>query len=347
MASPSSSAAQTEASRRYSVFGLAVQADRGIPGLRQTSAARRVDVRIETRVEPWPERQRDEELIHESPYLNREGNPQLRVWRAGSGAAYRFCYDDGAEFLVGRAGDRVAGRWPRALSIDDVGPYIVGPVLGFVLRLRGVVCLHASAVEIAGRAVAIVGPAGAGKSTTAAAFARRGRSVISDDVVALEDNGDGYTVYPAYPWLRLWSPSVEALFGSREALPRIAPNDPHWDKRFLDLSAGSYDFSARPVPLGALYLLAPRESAPPRLREERRSQLLMALVANTYVNYLLDRQQRGAEFDLLGRLVRRVPVGVVVPGGELDGLAELCDLIEGDFARQVRSGRGVADSFGL
>ena len=49
----------------------------------------------------------------------------------------------------------------------------LGPVFAFVLRLRGAVTFHASAVRI-GDAVAFLGPQGAGKSTTAAALALRG-----------------------------------------------------------------------------------------------------------------------------------------------------------------------------
>ena len=42
--------------------------------------------------------------------------------------------------------------------------------MGFVMLLRGIVCLHASAIAIDDEAIALLGPAGSGKSTTAAAF---------------------------------------------------------------------------------------------------------------------------------------------------------------------------------
>src|SRR5690348_16585408 len=102
--------------------------------------------------------------------------------------------------------------------------------MGFVLRLRGALCLHASSVAVGDSAVALVGLPGAGKSTTAAAFACAGFSVLSDDVVALADEGPQFYVHPGYPRVNLWPDSVQELFGSEDALPRITPT---WDKRYL------------------------------------------------------------------------------------------------------------------
>ena len=77
----------------------------------------------------------------------------------------------GATYAVGRAARGAAGRRWR---LDAAW-----------LRLRGVPALHASAVAVGGAALAVVGSAGAGKSTTAAARAARGHAVVADDVLAL------------------------------------------------------------------------------------------------------------------------------------------------------------------
>ena len=323
---------------RYSVFGLTVESDLEVPGLRESRDGGPPDLRLDLRGRPWPRRDWPREPTFQSPFLNARGRPQLRVWRSAERAWYRFLYDDGAEFLVAGSADRVLGRWPESLTIDDVGPYLVGPILGFVLRLRGVVCLHASAVVLDGQAVAFVGAAGAGKSTIAAAFAGRGRPVVSDDVVALAPDGDRFEVHPAYPWLRLWAASVEALFGSPDALPRIAPADPSWPKRYLELDRDGDAFAATARPLGAIYLLKPRgsEEGAPLVRADPEGRLLLGLVANSYGNYLLDRGQRTTEFELLGCLVRRVRTRVLVPGASHEELAALCELVEADFARSAR-----------
>src|SRR5262249_22183040 len=144
-------------------------------------------------------------------------------------------------------------------TLEDTATYLLGPVLGFILRLRGVTCLHASAVAICDQAIAILGPAGAGKSTTAASFARAGYKVLTDDIVALDERGDAFLVQPAYPRVRLWSESVNALFGTEDALPLLTPT---WDKRYLDLQANISCFQEHPLPLAAIYLLDKRSSDP-------------------------------------------------------------------------------------
>jgi hypothetical protein len=56
----------------------------------------------------------------------------------------------------------------------------------------------------------------------------------------------------------------------------------------------------------------------------------MELVQNTYMNWLLDRHQRAAEFDALSKLVTQVPVRRIVPHADPGRIGELCDLIQAD-----------------
>lgn len=147
----------------------------------------------------------------------------LRVGVLADGAYFDFFYNDGPRFLVEREGREIWADWPENYSLEDAATYLLGPVLGFVLRLRGITCLHASAVAVGDQAIALVGTPGAGKSTTAAAFACLGYGVLSDDVVALADEGDRFIVQPGYPRVNLWPNSVCALFDSADSLPRITP----------------------------------------------------------------------------------------------------------------------------
>jgi hypothetical protein len=64
-----------------------------------------------------------------------------------------------------------------------------GGVLAAALTLRGELVLHASAVEMAGRAVAFVGPSGSGKSTLAAAACACGARLVTDDVLRVDTIG--------------------------------------------------------------------------------------------------------------------------------------------------------------
>ena len=82
--------------------------------------------------------------------------------------------------------------WPEAMPLSDAVTYLSGPIPGFILRLRGVTCLHGSAVETGGRALILIGPSGAGKSTTAAALCRLGCRLVSENAVAVLRDGEQF-----------------------------------------------------------------------------------------------------------------------------------------------------------
>jgi hypothetical protein len=179
-----------------------------------------------------------------------------------------------------------------------------------------------------------VGEAGAGKSTTAAAFAQRGYPVLSDDVVALVDRGDSFLVQPAYPRIRLWNSSVEALYGTPDVLPRLVPTHPTWDKRYLDLTQPGYQFQTEPLPLSAIYLLGSRSDRPeaPWLEPVANQEQLLTLITNTYTNYLLNKSQRAQEFEVLSRLVKHIPIRRIIPHQDSTRLDKLLDTVLKDFA---------------
>ncbi len=271
-----------------------------------------------------------EELAYVGSYSAETGEPGLRVWQVAQGAFLRIAYSDGTQFWLDRKRETLWAVWPGTLSLEDTASYLFGPILGFLLRLRGVTCLHASAVAFRDRSVAFVGSEGAGKSTTAAAFARQGYGVLSDDIVALVEREGAFHVMPAYPHLSLWPDSVKMLYGSSEALPRFIPN---WEKRRLDLGSQETRFESGPLPLGAIYILGERRPGPAPFVEAIRPQAaLLSLVADTYANKILDRDMRAREFEFLGRLVTTVPIRRICPHSDPTRLKDLCRVIRDDFA---------------
>lgn len=72
-------------------------------------------------------------------------------------------------------------RWQRVL---------LGSVLPLAAVLRGYEALHASAVEIDGKAVAVVARTGGGKTSVALNLVARGAGFLCDDVLAVETRGD-------------------------------------------------------------------------------------------------------------------------------------------------------------
>jgi hypothetical protein len=278
-----------------------------------------------------------EEPVYVSSFTTDSGEPALKIWDAGQGFL-RIDYFDGMQFWLDRKGTAIWALWPETLLIEDVASYLLGPVLGLVLRLRGVTCLHASAIAFGNFAAAFVGSEGAGKSTTAAALAHRGHPVVSDDIVALVEQDGAFFVLPAYPYLCLWPDSVKLLYGSGDALP---PFSPTWDKRQLLLAENRLQFEETPLPLGAIFLLGERIADPvaPFVEELSPKEALMALVTGSYATNFLDKDMRRREFDLLGRLVTSIPVRRLRPHKESLRIGDLCDLIDKacDYLPQVHS----------
>ena len=318
---------------RCSIYGLGIAADKAIPGV-PSSPISSVDVCITFGSLPsWLDEVSSPEI--ETSYIadtrDESGNAVLRVFRVLEGKYFRFCYADQTEFLVDLSGSEIWARWPDTLTLEDTTTYLLGPIMGFVMLLRGVVCLHASAVVIGDEAIALLGPAGSGKSTTAAAFADRGYSILAEDVVTLDDCSDHFLVRPAYPCIRLWPASVKALYGTEADLPRLTPN---WEKRYLDLTERPEQFQQQPLRLAAIYHLDQRRDAAeaPFIKGLDKSEALMSLIANTYATKLMDKQMRAREFDLLTRVLDNVPIKRVTPHADPIRIPELCDRILSNFA---------------
>lgn len=315
----------------HSAYGLRIRANVAIPGLPSLPEVFGADLAIELGSIPIG---LDESHTSSRAWCERRerdgGAPILRVWTMDKGRYFRFLYADGTEFVIDREGTRIWARWPEPLTLEDTAVYLLGPVLGFVLLLRGTTCLHASSVAVGEGALALVGPAGAGKSTTAAALAGQGHPVVSEDVVTLGEHGGGFHVQPGYPCIRLWPSSVRALYGSADALPLMTPN---WEKRGLDLIGNGHRFQPRPLPLRAIYVLGERTTDPsaPYVEALPPQDGLIALVANTYANYLKDKDMRSQEFRLLARVVAGLPVRKIVPHADVARLSALCDLILNNY----------------
>lgn len=315
---------------RYRLYGLVAEADRPLPGLAPVDAEGEPELRIwmgSVPEEVFPPGG-PEEPWYLSPRLNPAHAPTVVVHRL-RGGAFRLRYADGCEYHVDAAGTRVACTWPARFTPEDAAVYLLGPVFGLVLRLRGIPSLHAGAVAVDGVAVALVGPAGAGKSTTTAALAARGHALVADDVLGLHASGGGVLAQPAYPQLRLWPDVVAGLYGPDVELPALTPN---WDKLGVRLDGA---FHPDPLPLGAVYLLCAREQGPgaPRLQPMSGREAVLALVPGTYVGWFPDRAAQARELEALGRVARTVPVAWAIPSADPARLGELCALIEADVRR--------------
>lgn len=147
------------------------------------------------------------------------------------------------------AGRRVVAHLQPGALPGMVEVMIAGPVLGTLCYQRGILSLHSNTIVIDGKAVAMSGRSGAGKSTMAAILMKRGHRLISDDVLPLcEANGQTFAI-PGSQNLRLWGETLDVLGEDKTKLRRAA--DGEREKYFLP----TIDKTTRPFPLAALLWL--------------------------------------------------------------------------------------------
>jgi hypothetical protein len=162
------------------------------------------------------------------------------------------------EFDFNRNATEVEIRGSNPEMTQGVAALMVGAGLAAALHLRGISALHASAVLVDGAAILVAGPAGAGKSTLTAALVGIGMPLLSEDLAVLTVGSDGIVVQSGYPRLRLCPDAAPVVGRTPAELPRVFGPHALDDKRWVEASALAGGFHAKPAPLRAIYLLAPR-----------------------------------------------------------------------------------------
>lgn len=161
------------------------------------------------------------------------------------------CYVvDGVGAYLVIEGRRIVVDADPAASGRAIRLGLLGPALGLALHQRGIFVLHASAVDVDGRAVVILGNFGWGKSTTAAALVSQGNHLLADDLVSIREIEEVPVVVPGIPQIKLWPDAAKALGLPTEELPRVHPDH---EKRALKVQDR---FAATPLPLRRFYVLA-------------------------------------------------------------------------------------------
>jgi hypothetical protein len=317
-----------------SVSGLVIATNAPLNGLRPVDVPATPDVRVTMRGSsgaPSPDEIGNAWYV--SPYRDDRGVPLLTICSGKTG--YFLCYAEGTRFRVTASGTEVEAWWDDPLTEVDAADYLLGGVIAFISRLRGAVPMHASAVVIDDHAILFAGAAGAGKSSIAAAFAVLGYPVLSDDVVVVDDSSGCVVAHPSRARLSVWPDSAGCLF-STKSLPA---HSPVYDKRRLDLVEHGYPFHDRAVPVGLICVLSNREpsSNGPTIRALLPRAALMALVTNTYGNYLLDTPMRAREFDVLARVAESVGVSALRLRAGLDELVGDCRWLASRLALESAS----------
>jgi hypothetical protein len=208
----------------------------------------------------------------------------------------RFLVRDGTEILVHAK--------PGGSKRDTRG-YLLGSAMGAIIHQRGLLPLHANAIDVGGAAVAFAGDMGAGKSTLADFFRRRGRAVLSDDVCVVTFGPDGSALaWPGIPRIKLWDDALAAAGDSADGLERVFDEQAKYSLRLPSAPP------AEPIPLTRLYLLERADAgASPSIRAVAGAEAFDQVRSNIYRSeYAAALGKAEDQFANLIALLRRVKV---------------------------------------
>lgn len=216
---------------------------------------------------------------------------------------------------------------------DFVAAVISGELFAALLRQRGHLVLHGSAVARDGRAVGFIGHSGWGKSTLAASLVSRGWHLLTDDLLVVDGLASSHDARPdddARPMVIAGHPSMRL---AHEAADRVADGDHarhrahslttkvrmDWDAAFLDQS----------VPLHAVYVLDPTPADEPAIVPAAPHVAALELAHHTRVQQLLSTpSERSEHLAQCADLTRRATVAYLRRRFGLDHMPQLCALIE-------------------
>ncbi|HKY23490.1 MAG TPA: hypothetical protein VJM31_19900 [Vicinamibacterales bacterium] len=284
------------AGRTYHVYGLQLDSawplpypDQGAPGLARVSLRRGSAKR----------------------FVNALGDTHVPVSGAWASAAladgWRYLrWSSIFEFLIQPDGRSVLCRPMYDGAVEAFHTHL-GPSLSFALINLGIEPLHSTTVMVEGGAVALMGDCGYGKSSLGATFVRAGHALLTDDLLVLKRESEGFIAYPGAPRLKLFPEIAKVIFGPRVRglrLERLTP------KIIIPLTGTRAQQT--PVPLKAIYMLTP-----PRSRHTRRGvtirrlsprRAFLELVRSTFNMAVTEPDRLERQFRLASDLALAVPV---------------------------------------
>ena len=251
-------------------------------------------------------------------------NPPCAIRLKKNNAGFRLSHSCTAEYDVSGDGSRITCS-PRPTADSESLRYdIANRVMAVALHASGALCLHGSAVRIAGSVIAFLAPKGYGKSTLASALLSAGAQLVTDDMLAVKFLPQ-VSALPGIFGLRLRDDSAEKFLD-----PSMQSRRGVDGKHVVDALSDSRVMLSE-APLSAIYMLAPIRSTetdaavtrtllPPRAAA-------MALVTHAKIATLLGAAEAPVVLERAAALAREVPVFQLHVARDLHRLNEVVELL--------------------
>lgn len=204
----------------------------------------------------------------------------------------------------------------------DIRVFLFGTVLTVLCLQRGLLPLHASAIECDGQAMVFAGASGSGKSSLAAVLSTRGYRLLADNLCTVVPDPRGQPIiFPALPQLRLWDDVMNVLAIPSDGLDRSRPQ-----LRKYHCPVPRERFCPDPLPAARIVVLKTRaagtDSAPRRLLGSK-AMAQKRMVHGWRLAAALGLQAK--MFERFALLLRCVPLFELARGDDPAGIHQLAD----------------------
>jgi hypothetical protein len=242
----------------------------------------------------------------------------------GGGSLY-MRWKDLFEFLISAKGDRVLCRNLSSYAFEFLEAYLTNFAVSAALILQGEETLHATAVDIGGRATALLGGSGAGKSTLASFLRSKGGNIVTDDILRITFEGEEAQAQPGPNRIKLFDEPARLFLSDTSIRGRWSPVG---GKLIYDL--GDLPRSRAPLRLTALYHLRAPENVNDRqvvINRLSGLDLFRAIGGSTMNNALQIPARLRRHFDYVRKLTRILPVYSITYPRSFDAFAEVAENI--------------------
>lgn len=205
---------------------------------------------------------------------------------------------------------------------DKIRLYILGSCMGVILMQRRILPLHGSAIAINGKAYAIVGHSGAGKTTLSTFLLEQGYRLLSDDLIAITlDENDTPIVAPSYPQQKIWQETIELLGMKTEGIK------PLFERETKFAVSASDRFLSNPLPLAGVYELIKVEHGA-ALQPIEGLERFHTLLQHTFRGFLIERLGLMEwHFSLITRFISRIQMNRLSRPASSPSVHELAELL--------------------
>lgn len=215
-------------------------------------------------------------------------------------------WKDWFDFLISSDGRRVLCRNLSDRTLDSFEAYLTNFAVSAALVQQGEETLHATVVDIGGRAVGLLGASGAGKSTLASFLSSRGGDIVTDDMLRVTIDIETALAHPGPHRLKLSREPAELFLPDT---PSCGSWSPLGDKMIYNLGDPTKIRSS--CRLTALYQLrAPDEPENKRVLLKRLTglDLFETICSSTMNNRLKNPARLERHFQFAERLANILPI---------------------------------------